>query len=88
MKLKVELNGTSENPYHRWGLVQNPFPQIARAEFASQCLHLQKLGAAPIPNTAYIRKHLQGWSPEFVELCCQKFKPGEYVTFTVNFPAP
>ena len=84
--LRVVLNGTNENPFHRMGLKQNPFPQIARYEVAAQCLHLQVLAGDPIPNTDFIRQHLKGWSQEFVDLLCQEFCPGVYVSFTVEFP--
>ena len=87
MKLLVELNGTDENPYHGLGLTQNPFPQIAEYRYTADVLHLQKLGGDPIPDMAYIRKHLEGWKPEFVDLCCEKFKKGELVKFTVEFDA-
>jgi hypothetical protein len=85
LKLRVELNGTNENPYHKFHLKQNPFPQLGRYEYDRQCLHLQKLGGDPIPNVEYIRNHLKGWPDEFVDLCCSQFKPGEYVEFDVYF---
>lgn len=85
MKLSVALNGTDENPFHRMGLKQNPFPQLGMQEYDSVCLHLQKLGADPIPDIDYIINHLKGWSKEFVELCCQNFKKGEMVEFEVSF---
>ena len=85
VRLEVCLNGTDENPYHKMGLTQNPFPQLAVHEYAAAELHLQKLGADPIPDTDYIRKHLEGWTDEFVDICCRMFKKGEYVTFTVEF---
>jgi hypothetical protein len=85
MRLKVCLNGTTENPYHRFGLSQNPFPQIAKYEYTKACLQLQKLGGDPIPNERYIRDTLAGFSNEFIELCCKQFMPGEYVTFEVEF---
>lgn len=84
--LRVVLNGTNENPWHKFGLKQNPFPQLASAEYAQQALHLQKLGADPIPNVEYIREHLKGWHPDFVDLCCKMYKPGELVRFQVEFP--
>jgi hypothetical protein len=86
--LKVELNGTNENPYNVFGLTQNPFPQIAKMEYMHHCLNLQKLGGEPIPNVEYIREVLKGWSEEFIELCCSRFKPGEYVEFIVKLPEP
>ena len=85
MKLKVALNGTDKNPFHKWGLKQNPFPQIGKYEYDRQCRHLQALGGDPIPDTDYIRNHLKGWSDEFVEVCCEEFRKGEYVTFTVEW---
>ena len=36
MELLVELNGTSENPYHKMGLTQNPFPQTAKYDLHSE----------------------------------------------------
>lgn len=30
--LKISLNGTDSNPWHKLGLTQNPFPQLARYE--------------------------------------------------------
>jgi hypothetical protein len=85
MKLRVELNGTDTNPYHAMCLTQSPFPQIAKYEYAALCLHLQALGGDPIPNEQYIRNHLKGWSKEFVDLCCNRFKKGEYIVFEVEF---
>lgn len=85
VKLRIELNGTSENSYHTLGLTQNPFPQIAQRGYDRMCLRLQSLGGDPIPDEAYIRQRLHGFSPEFVELCCHKFVPGEMVRFEVEF---
>jgi hypothetical protein len=85
VKLIVRLNGTSENPWHKMGLTQNPFPQIARAEYDRHCLHLAALDGDPIPNTDYIRSHLKGWPDEFVDLCCSQFKKGEQVEFEVHW---
>lgn len=85
MKLTIILNGTNENPFHKMGLKQNPFPQLGMQEYDAMCLHLQKLGADPIPDTSYIKNHLKGWSKEFVELCCEKFKKGEMIEFEVTF---
>lgn len=81
MKLTVTLNGTKTNPYHKFCLI----PQIAQAEYDRHVLTLQKLGGDPIPDTAYIRKVLTGWSEEFVNLCCSKFQLGKMVKFTVEF---
>lgn len=89
MIIKVSLNGTAENPYLKFGLTQNPFPQIPRAEYASHLLTLQSLGGPPIPlngHEDYIRAVLAGWSREFVDLVVSKFEPGKYVKFEVSFP--
>ena len=84
--LRVDLNGTDTNPFHKFGLTQNPFPQLGRMEFDRYTLHLAKLGADPIPDTDYIRNHLRGWEPEFVDGCCARFKKGEMVTFFIHWP--
>lgn len=88
LKLRVSLNGTDENPWHKHGLTQNPFPQLGRAEWDAQCLRLQSLGGDPIPDTQYIRERLRGFSEEFVELCCREFRKGEIVKFVVTFQDP
>ena len=82
----VRLNGTSENPYTRFGLKQNPFPEVAEYQYASHCLHLQALGGDPIPDAEYIRCHLRGWPQDFVDELCRRFTPGEMVVFKVTFP--
>lgn len=85
MIIEVVLNGTDTNPFHRLGLSQNPFPQVAKTEYASHLLHLAKLGAEPIVDTNQIRAHLAGWSQEFVDLCCANFRKGEMVRFRVTW---
>ena len=88
MKLEVALNGTDKNPFEKYMLLQNPFPQIAEYEYTGYCLQLQKLGGAPIPKDNaenYIRDTLKGFSKEFVNLCVERYKPGEYVKFEVQF---
>lgn len=86
MTFEVILNGTDKNSFHpAGGLSQNPFPQIAKYEYAAHILQVQKLAGDPIPDTDYIRKVLQGFSEEFVEGCCSRFRKGEIVRFTVTF---
>lgn len=80
----VELNGTEENPYHRFGVVQNPFP-LGKSEYDAVYRVVQSLGGNPIPNISYIRRKLEGFSPEFVDLCCRKFEKGKMVRFNVSF---
>ena len=86
LQLRVALNGTDTNLFHKWGLKQNPFPQLGIAEYDRHCLHLQALGADPIPDIGHIRRHLAGWSSEFVNLCCEQFRKGEYRVFFVELP--
>lgn len=85
IQFTVRLNGTDENPFHKFGMTQNPFPQVARYEYTRHLLRLQKLGGDPIPDTDYIRRTLTGFSEEFVDLCCTRFKKGEMVEFEVYF---
>lgn len=85
IKITVKLNGTDNNPYSQWGVTSNPFPQYAKYPYTGAVLHLQKLGSDPIPDVAYIREHLKGWNPEFVDLCCDRFKKGEMVSFEISF---
>lgn len=86
MQITVRLNGTDTNPYSKWGLRCNPFPQIGRAEYDAAERRLNSLGGEPIPDTDYIRHTLKGFSSEFIELCCSNFRKGEYIEFLVNFP--
>lgn len=83
--LRVELNGTDANPWHKMGLTQNPIPQLGVYEYDLAILTVQSLGGDPIPNTDYIREKLKGFSPEFIELCCSQFTKGERVCFEVEF---
>lgn len=85
MTFEIVLNGTDTNPFLAYGVRQNPFSQIADARYSAYMLHLQHLGGDPIPDSDYIRRHLHGYSAEFVELCCQQFRKGEMVRFTVTF---
>lgn len=86
MRITVRLNGTATNPYHRMGLTRNPFPQIGLAEYDAAERALAALAADPIPDTDHIRRVLAGFSPEFVDVCCLKYRPGEMVVFAVTFP--
>jgi hypothetical protein len=86
MSVTVSINGTEENPFAKWGLLCNPFPQIAEAEFVAGCMQLNKLAAGPVRSVEQIREILTGFSVEFVELACEKYKPGERVTYVVDFP--
>lgn len=79
MILRVELNGTNENRYLRlYGLTQNPFPQIAKAELMGAMKQLNSLAGEPIKTKEEIADRLPNWSKEFVELCQSNFKVGEW----------
>ncbi len=84
--IRVALNGTATNPFRQLGLLHNPFPQTANARWDAACMLVQSLGGEPIPDQAYIRKTLEGFSPAFIELCCRQFRVGKYVVFTVTWP--
>lgn len=86
MTFTVWINGTDTNPYHQYGLRQNPFPQIAKQEYCQAMMALNRLGAEPIRDTDQIRQILTGFSPEFIEGCCKRFVKGEMVEFEASFP--
>jgi hypothetical protein len=84
--ITVRINGTDENPFHRMGLTQNPFPQLARMETDRQVLRVQALGGDPVPDADYVRTFLAGYcSDEFIELCASRFKRGLMVEFDVSW---
>lgn len=85
MKATVTLNGTSENPYHKMGLKQNPFPQIGEHQWDGFDRLLNNLEAEPIRDVAHLRERLKGCSEEFIEMCVMQFKPGETVKFDIEF---
>lgn len=82
----VRLNGTNENPWHRFGLLCNPFPQIAKAEYMAGEAAIAALDGDPLSGPEDIRNRLRGWvSDELIELCVAQFRPGEHVAFEVTF---
>jgi len=85
LEFTVRLNGTSENHWHRMGLTQNPFPQIAKAELMHGMMQINSLDGDPITGPADIRARLKGFTEEFIQLCISQFKPGEQVEFDVCF---
>lgn len=89
----VKLNGTTKNLYRKLGLKMNPFPILGKAEYNDAPIRL--LEANPIPEEAkrlgitssqYISGVLQGFSQEFIDLCCDRYRPGKLVEFEVSFP--
>lgn len=86
IRLTVKLNGTKINPFARWGLRCNPFPQIGKYELMPMQRRLNELGGEPIKDEADLRKRLEGFEPSFIEGCVARFKPGEMVQFDITFP--
>jgi hypothetical protein len=84
--ITVRLNGTDINPWHKFHLRCNPFPQIAKAEWDTGQRALAELDGDPLKGPEDIRARLKGKvSPELIELCVSQFKPGENVEFDVTF---
>jgi hypothetical protein len=88
MRLPVTLNGTRVNPWRALGLRCNPFPAIPRAEAEVANAIVRDLDAEPITDEADLRRRLSGCTPEFVEGCVARFRPGERVRFVITFPTP
>ena len=84
-KFTVRLNGTDKNPWNKYGLTQNPFPQIGKAEFNTGESAVRALDGEPIKGPNDIRERLKGFTPEFIQLCIDNFKPGERTAFEVIF---
>jgi hypothetical protein len=86
IELNVTINGTGMNPWHRFGLRQNPFPQIGKAEYAAGERKLASLDGDPVRTADDIRERLAGFGSEFVEGVIQRWQPGRRVRFKIVFP--
>ena len=86
IELNVTINGTGINPWHRFGLRQNPFPQIGKAEYAAGERKLASLDGDPVLTADDIRERLAGFDPAFVEGVIQRWQPGRRVRFKIVFP--
>jgi hypothetical protein len=86
IELNVTINGTDMNPWHRFGLRQNPFPQIGKAEYAAGERKLASLDGDPVRTADDIRERLSGFAPEFIEGVIQRWQPGHRVRFKIVFP--
>jgi hypothetical protein len=84
--MKIRINGTNENPWHRMGMKQNPFPQLGKAEYDRAEMMINSLDGDPIKGPEDIRERLKGFDPEFIEGCIKRYRPGERVEFTITFP--
>lgn len=86
VRITVRINGTDENPWGRYGLKVNPFPQTGIGELQAGEMALASLDGEPITSAADIRKRLKGFSDELVDLCIQQWMPGQRVEFDITFP--
>lgn len=86
IELSVTVNGTHTNPWHRFGLRQNPFPQTGKAEYAVGERQLASLDGDPVRTADDIRERLAGFEPEFIEGVIQRWQPGRRVRFKIVFP--
>jgi hypothetical protein len=86
IELNVTINGTDMNPWHRFGLRQNPFPQTGKAEYAAGERQLASLDGDPVRTADDIRQRLAGFDPEFIEGVIQRWQPGRRVRFKIVFP--
>jgi hypothetical protein len=87
IELNVTINGTGMNPWHCFGLRQNPFPQTGKAEYAAGERQLASLDGDPVRTADDIRERLTGFNPEFVEGVIRRWQPGRRVRFKIAFPA-
>lgn len=85
-RLTVRINGTGENPWHRMGLTQNPFPQLGKAEWTRAEMMVNSLNGDPVRSAGDIRARLPGFSQEFIDGCIARWRPGERVEFIVEWP--
>jgi hypothetical protein len=83
--LSISINGTTDNPWHCYGLSRNPFPQLPHREWEEGQAALASLDE-PISSADEIVERLKGKvSAELVGLCISQYKPGQHVTFNVTF---
>jgi hypothetical protein len=85
--MTVTINGTNKNHWHRLGTTCNPFPQLGKAEWTFFEHQIATLDGDPIKSAEDIRKRLTGFSPEFIEGCIRRWKPGYRIRFKITFPA-
>jgi len=88
--LRVTINGTDVNPYHKLGLKQNPLPQLGKAEYDYICQKLNLLEATPMKSKEELRAWLKKegcHDGQFVDLCLQHYERGKRTRFYISFPA-
>jgi len=84
--IRIRINGTDTNPWHKLGMKQNPFPQLGKMKYDRAEMMLNSLDGDPIKDPQDIRERLKGFDPEFIEGCIKRYRPGERVEFTIIFP--
>lgn len=82
----IAINGTDQNPWHKIGMVRNPFPQLGRTEYGAFEAAVNSLDGDPITHPQEIRRRLHGFNEDFIRGCVARYKPGHRVKFTVAFP--
>jgi hypothetical protein len=87
LTITVTINGTDANPWARYQLKANPFPQLAKAEYDGAERALASLDGEPVRTAEDIRARLRGFSEEFVAGCIARWQPGKRISFSVSFPA-
>lgn len=86
IELTITINGTDANPWHRYNLRQNPFPQLGRAEYDAAERQLASLDGDPIRDADDIRSRLTGFAPEFVDGIIARWEPGKRIRFQFTCP--
>lgn len=86
MQILIEINGTGINPYEKFGLTQNPFPKLGKAEWYAGEMAINSLAGPPVKSEDDIRNRLAGKvTQELIDLCVAQFKPGEVVSFKIEW---
>lgn len=84
-RIIVTINGTDTNPFAKWGMTHNPFPQLGAAETDGFESIVARLDGEPVTGPEDIRKRLKGCAPAFIEGCVQRYQPGERVRFELTW---
>lgn len=85
-ELVVHLNGTDTNPYAKFGLKHNPFPQYQDLDMDMQ-MKIAALGGEPIKSVFDLRVRLDGFQDAFINACINRFVPGKLIVFGVRWNA-
>lgn len=88
--VKVKINGTDKNTFAElWGLKQNPFGQIAKAEYDAFDNLVNRLDGDPFRTKdelkEFLLKAFGGEDNDFIQECLSHYMPGERTEFTFSF---